>query len=95
MICSFVGVSVEAKSTMELLINKNWHEFDFGSMKARDDYYVRYTGTQRMIVGADSVGKQKMRVIIYRIDMKRSLIPQRWGRNVMANILLFKKIVTV
>lgn len=45
-ICSFVGVSVEAKSTMELLINKNWHEFDFGSMKARDDYYVRYTGTQ-------------------------------------------------
>lgn len=62
--------SVEAKSTMELLINKDWHEFDFGAMKAHEDYYVRYTGTQRMIVGADSVGNQKVRVQKYYLSYR-------------------------
>lgn len=61
---------VEAKSTMELLINKDWHEFDFGSMTARDDYYVRYTGTQRIIVGSDSVGNQNARVQKYYLSYR-------------------------
>ncbi len=46
---------VEAKSTMELLINKDWHELDITSMKAKESY-VRFTGTQRIIVSADSAG---------------------------------------
>ena len=50
-----ISFSVEAKSTMELLINKDWHELDITSMKAKESY-VRFTGTQRMIVSADSVG---------------------------------------
>ena len=76
---ALISFVIEAKSTMELLINKDWHEFDFGSMTTRNDYYVRYTGTQRMIVGADSLGNQKVRVQKYYclIDMKTSLIPQR------------------
>ena len=49
------GFVVEAKSTMELLINKDWHELDITSMKAKESY-VRFTGTQRMIVSADSAG---------------------------------------
>ena len=53
----FASISfvIEAKSTMELLINKDWHELDITSMKAKESY-VRFTGTQRMIVSADSVG---------------------------------------
>lgn len=33
--------TVEGKSTMELLINKEWYEFDFRIMKAKDTYYER------------------------------------------------------
>ena len=50
-----ISFSVEAKMTMELLINKDWHELDITSMKSKESY-VRFTGTQRMIVSADSVG---------------------------------------
>ena len=54
----FASISfvVEAKSTMELLINKDWHELDVTTMRAHEGFYVRFTGTQRMIVSADSVG---------------------------------------
>ena len=52
---ALISFSVEAKTTMELLINKDWHELDITSMKAKESY-VRFTGTQRMIVSADSVG---------------------------------------
>ena len=38
---------------MELLINKDWHELDVKTMRAHEGFYVRFTGTQRMIVGAD------------------------------------------
>lgn len=65
---ALISFVIEAKSTMELLINKDWHEFDFGSMTTRNDYYVRYTGTQRMIVGADSLGNQKVRVQKYYLS---------------------------
>ncbi len=56
---------VEAKSTMELLINKDWHEFNVATMKAYENFYIRFTGTQRMIVGVDSVGNPKARVQRY------------------------------
>ena len=55
----------EAKSTMEQLINKEWYEFDFKTMKSNENYYVKYTGTQRLIVSADEDGNTKMRVQKY------------------------------
>lgn len=59
---------VEAKSTMELLINKEWYEFDFTNLSAKDGYYVKFTGTQRMIVGLDQEGNAKARVQRYYLS---------------------------
>ena len=66
----FASISfiVEAKSTMELLINKDWHELDVKTMRAHEGFYVRFTGTQRMIVGADSEGNTKARVQKYYLS---------------------------
>ena len=55
----------EAKSTMEQLINREWYEFDFKTMKSNESYYVKYTGTQRLVVSADEDGNTKMRVQKY------------------------------
>ena len=55
----------EAKSTMEQLINKEWYEFDFKTMKPDESRYVRYTGTQRLEVSADEDGNTRMRVQKY------------------------------
>ena len=57
-----IGFVVEAKSTMEQLINKEWYEFDFSNLSAKDSYYIKFTGTQRMIVGQDQEGNAKARV---------------------------------
>ena len=62
---------VEAKSTMEQLINKEWYELDFKTMKAHEAYYVKFTGTQRLIVGEDQDGNMKMRV-------QRYYLTNRW-----------------
>lgn len=62
--------SVEAKSTMELLINKDWHEFDVKIMDIRKDCYYRFTGTQRIIVGNSQNGEQKARVQKYYLSNK-------------------------
>ena len=43
----------EAKSTMELLINKEWYEIDIKQFQIHENYYIKYTGTQRMTVGSD------------------------------------------
>ena len=32
--------SIEAKSTMEQLINKEWYEFDFTNLSAKEGYYI-------------------------------------------------------
>lgn len=68
----FASISfiVEAKSTMELLINKDWHEFNVATMKTYENFYIRFTGTQRMIVGVDSVGNPKARVQRYYLSNK-------------------------
>ena len=68
----FVSISfiVEAKSTMELLINKDWHELDVTTMRAVKDCYIRFTGTQRMIVGADSTGNTTAKVQRYYLSKK-------------------------
>ena len=59
---------VEAKSTMEMLINKEWYEIDLSKMQTRKDYYVKFTGTQRLIVGADEDGNTKVRVQTYYLS---------------------------
>ena len=56
---------LEAKSTMEQLIYKEWYEFDFSNLSAKDSYYIKFTGTQRMIVGQDQEGNAKARVKPY------------------------------
>ena len=65
---ALISFVVEAKSTMELLINKDWHELDVTTMRAHEGFYVRFTGTQRMIVGADSEGNTKARVQKYYLS---------------------------
>ena len=57
-----------AESTMELLINKEWYEIDLGKMQVRDDYYVKFTGTQRLTIGLDQEGNTKMRVQKYYLS---------------------------
>ena len=64
---ALISFVVEAKSTMELLINKDWHEFDVSTMQLQRAY-TRFTGTQRMIVGADSEGNTKARVQRYYLS---------------------------
>ena len=59
---------IEAKSTMEQLINKEWYEFDFSNLSAKDSYYIKFTGTQRMIVGQDQEGNAKARVQRYYLS---------------------------
>ena len=58
---------IEAKSTMELLINKDWHEFDVSTMQLQSAY-TRFTGTQRMIIEADSVGNTTAKVQRYYLS---------------------------
>ena len=65
---ALISFVVEAKSTMELLINKDWQELDVKTMRAHEGFYVRFTGTQRMIVGADSEGNTKARVQKYYLS---------------------------
>ena len=67
MLVSLVS-QAQGKSTMEMLINKDWHELNFQTMKAHDNFYIRYTGTQRMIVGVDSDGNTKARVQYYYLS---------------------------
>ena len=67
-IVTLVVSTAEGKSTMEKLINKEWHEFDFKTMKAKETYYEKYTGTQRLIVSADEEGNTKMRVQKYYLS---------------------------
>ena len=63
---------VEAKSTMEMLINKEWYEIDLSKMQTRKDYYVKFTGTQRLIVGADEDGNTKVRVQTYYLSNEKT-----------------------
>ena len=65
---ALISFVVEAKSTMEQLINKEWYEFDFTSLSAKDSYYIKFTGTQRMIVGQDQEGNAKARVQRYYLS---------------------------
>ena len=69
-----IGFVVEAKSTMELLINKDWHELDVTTMRAVKDCYIRFTGTQRMIVSGDSVGNTKAQIQRYYLSNKKEEI---------------------
>ena len=64
----FAIFSIEAKSTMELLINKEWYEVDLSQMQIREDYYVKFTGTQRLTIGLDQDGNTKMRVQEYYLS---------------------------
>ena len=68
MIVTLVASAAEGKSTMELLINKEWYEFDFKTMKPDESRYVRYTGTQRLEVSADEDGNTRMRVQKYYLS---------------------------
>ena len=65
---ALISFVVEAKSTMEQLINKEWYEFDFSNLSAKDSYYIKFTGTQRMIVGQDQEGNAKARVQRYYLS---------------------------
>lgn len=68
----FNAFAVEAKSIMEQLINKDWHELDLTNLNTRKDYYIKFTGTQRMIVGEDSLGNVKARVQKYYLSDKKT-----------------------
>ena len=61
-----------AETAMELLINKEWYEVDLSKMQTRDDYYVKFTGTQRLIVGLDQDGNTKMRVQEYYLSKNKT-----------------------
>lgn len=65
-----MSYQLSAKSTMELLINKDWHEFDVKIMDIKKDCYYRFTGTQRMIVGNSQDGEQKARIQKYYLSNK-------------------------
>ena len=75
-ICS---LSVKGETTMELLINKDWHEVNPYDYQPREDYYVRYTGTQRMIVGEDEDGNMKVRLQEYFSKLPHPSM-SRWQR---------------
>ena len=64
----FAQVFAQNMSTMEMLINKDWYEVDIMNMKTHENYYMRFTGTQRMLVGQDSLGNTKARVQNYYIS---------------------------
>ena len=67
-LCFALSLQLSAKSTMELLINKDWHEFDVKIMDIRKDCYYRFTGTQRMIVGNSQNGEHKARLQRYYLS---------------------------
>ncbi|MBQ4918000.1 MAG: hypothetical protein IIU72_08575, partial [Muribaculaceae bacterium] len=63
---------IEAKSTMEMLINKEWYEIDLSKMQTRHDFYIKFTGTQRFTVGADEDGNTKARVQSYYLSNEKT-----------------------
>ena len=74
---------IEAKSTMEKLINKEWYEIDIKQFQIRENYYIKFTGTQRMTVGADEEGNTKMRVQYYYLSNEKDEIfdDRKVGKN--------------
>lgn len=80
-------VHIEAKSNMEMLINKEWYEIDLSKMQTRHDFYIKFTGTQRFTVGADEDGNTKARVQSYYLSNEKtdiSTIP-KWVSAAMVN----------
>ena len=63
---------IEAKSNMEMLINKEWYEIDLSKMQTRHDFYIKFTGTQRFTVGADEDGNTKARVQFYYLSNEKT-----------------------
>ena len=57
-------------TTMELLINKDWYELDMQNMQARNNFYYRFTGTQRLTIGSDQDGNMKMKIQEYYLSNK-------------------------
>ena len=57
-------------TTMELLINKDWYELDMQNMQARNNFYYRFTGTQRLTIGSDQDGNMKMNIQEYYLSNK-------------------------
>ena len=86
-----INFVVAAKSTMELLINKDWHELDLTSMKAQESY-VRFTGTQRMIVSADSAGNTTAKVQRYYLSKKYedTFDSTKVGKNKKGNYIIIQ-----
>ncbi len=58
------------KTTMEQLINKEWYEMNYSALNIIDTAYVKYTGTQRLTVSADSAGNTKIKVQKYYLSNK-------------------------
>ena len=87
-----IGFYVEAKSTMELLINKDWHELDVTTMRAHEGFYIRFTGTQRMIVGADSAGNTTAKVQRYYLSKKYedTFDSTKVGKNKKGNYIIIQ-----
>lgn len=66
-----LAVSVaKEKTTLEKLINKEWYEMDSTLVDIIDTSYVRYTGTQRLIVSADKDGNNKIKIQKYYLSNK-------------------------
>lgn len=61
---------IEGKTTMEMLINKEWYELDLAKMQTYNWFYVKFTGTQRIIVRTEEDGSMKMRVQKYYLSNK-------------------------
>lgn len=83
-------------STMELLINKDWYELDMQNMQARNNFYYRFTGTQRLTVGPDQEGNVKMKVQEYYLSNKYEthFDPTKIGKSREGKYLVIRRLST-
>lgn len=83
-------------STMELLINKDWYELDMQNMQARNNFYYRFTGTQRLTVGPDQEGNMKMKVQEYYLSNKYEthFDPTKIGKSREGKYLVIRRFST-
>lgn len=87
-----VPIMAQDKSTMEILINKDWYELNLKTMKAHENFYIRFTGTQRLIIGIDSTDNIKARVQQYYLSNKYEdkFDSTKIGKNKFGNYIIFK-----
>lgn len=91
-LCISMGLKCHAQCSMEFLINKNWNEIDIENYQPRGEFYIRYTGTQRMIIGENSEGITKAKVQEYYLSDKPvvEFDRKKVGKVLSGNYLVFR-----